>query len=73
MKGADLLRHLRRLARRRGWTFAWHPGLGKGSHGKLFINGRQTTVCDPKRELATGTLHAMLRQLDISIADLHED
>jgi len=73
VKGAEFLRRLKRLARRRGWAFAWHPGLGKGSHGKVFMNGVQTTVCDPKREVKTGSLHGMLRQLGISAADLFED
>jgi mRNA interferase HicA len=73
VKGVEFLRRLKRLARRRGWAFAWHPGLGKGSHGKLFLNGRQTTVCDLKREVATGSLHGMLRQLDISTADFFEE
>ncbi len=73
VKGAELLRRLRRLAHRRGWACAWHPGLGKDSHGKLFMNGRQTTLCDLKREVKAGSLHGMLRQLGISVADLFED
>jgi mRNA interferase HicA len=72
VKGSEFLRRARRLARRRGWTFAWHPEHGKGSHGTLYLNGRVTTVCDLKRELKKGTLHAMLAQLAIELRDLLE-
>ena len=70
MKAGEFLRLTRRLARRRGWTFAWHPNLGKGSHGKLFVNGRQTTLRDLKSELTKGSLHGLLRQLDITLDEL---
>lgn len=73
MKGAEFLRRVQRLARRRGWTHAWYPNLGKGSHGKLFVNGRQTTLRYLKGELTKGSLHGLLRQLDITLDDLLED
>ena len=61
------------MASRRGWTFACHPNLGKGSHGKLFVNGRQTTLRDLKGELTKGSLHGLLKQLGITIEDLLEN
>ena len=43
---------------------------GKGSHGTLFYGSRFTIVRNPKDELKTGTLHAMLTQLGLSHEDL---
>ena len=44
--------------------------LGKGSHGILKLDGRKTMLRNPKDELKTGTLHAMLKQLGLSDQDL---
>ncbi len=43
---------------------------GKGSHRTLYQGDRLTIVRNPKDELKTGTLHAMLAQLGLTIADL---
>ena len=43
---------------------------GKGSHGTLYYGSARTIVQDLKRELPTGTLHAMLEQLGLSLSDL---
>ncbi|HEV8713703.1 MAG TPA: type II toxin-antitoxin system HicA family toxin [Candidatus Binatia bacterium] len=43
---------------------------GKGSHGTLFYGTRFTIVRNPKDELKTGTLHAMLDQLGLRLEDL---
>lgn len=72
MKGAEFLRRVRKLARRRGWEHKWRPGQGKGSHGTLYLNGRLTTVRYLKDDLKKGTLQAMLKQLDITLDDLRE-
>ena len=39
------------------------PGVGKGSHGRLHVGGRFTTV--PRKELGKGLLAAMLKDLGI--------
>ena len=70
MRGGELLRLLRRLARSRGWTFDWRPDLGKGSHGRLLMNGRRTIIPDLKAELKTGTLHGILKDLGVDRSDL---
>ena len=36
----------------------------------LYLGARLTIVRNPKDELKTGTLHAMLRQLSLSLSDL---
>lgn len=73
MKGGELLRHLRRLAHARGWTFDWRPDLGKGSHGRLLMNGRRTIIPDLKAELKTGTLQGILKNLDLDKNDLERN
>lgn len=72
MTGAEFLRRIRALGKRRGWQFEWHPDQGKGSHGTLLLNGRLAVVRHLKAELKTGTLHAMLRQLRITLRDLRD-
>jgi len=66
MRGAEFLRCVRRYAKVRGLPCAWHPGLGKGSHGVLTLGTRRTVVRNPKDELKKGTLHAMLTQLGLT-------
>jgi mRNA interferase HicA len=43
---------------------------GKGSHVTLYFGTCMTIVRNPKSELKTGTLHAMLKQLGILEQDL---
>lgn len=44
---------------------------GKGSHGTLRLGDRITIVRNLKDELKTGTLHAMLKQLGLTLEDLN--
>jgi hypothetical protein len=67
--GAELLRHLRELARRRGQGFRFDPRRGKGDHGTVYFGGRRSLL--PGRgELKTGTLHGILRDLGLRLDDL---
>ena len=43
---------------------------GKGSHGTLYFGASRTILQDLKKELPAGTLHAMLRQLGLTVKDL---
>ena len=70
MKGNEFLKRIRRLAKDRGLVYEWHPNLGKGSHGVLKLGNRRTVLRNPKDELKTGTLHAMLKQLDLKPEDI---
>jgi predicted RNA binding protein YcfA (HicA-like mRNA interferase family) len=42
---------------------------GKGSHGTLYVGAGKTTVQDLKREVPTGTLRAMIEQLELEPED----
>jgi mRNA interferase HicA len=70
MKGNEFIRKVRKLGRQRGVRVAFVPERGKGSHGTLYYGDKLTIVRNPKDELKTGTLHAMLAQLGLTLAEL---
>lgn len=70
LRGNEFIRRVREHAKAQGVRCEWHANLGKGSHGVLIFGDRRTTVRNPKDELKVGTLHAMLRQLGLSISDI---
>jgi len=70
MKPAILLRKLRRLATRRGWS--WREEAGKGSHRKIWLNGQRSVVPVHSHDVPPGTLRAILRDLSITQADLED-
>ena len=67
MKSAELVRHLRRLATRRGWAIEVREG---GSHTRITLNGSQTTVPRHAKDLGTGLFQAIRKQLGLSPDDL---
>jgi hypothetical protein len=69
MKPANLLRILRRLATRRGWSFAVTEG---GRHTKVWLNGRFTTLPRHPVDLKTGLFRGILKDLNLTEADLEE-
>jgi predicted RNA binding protein YcfA (HicA-like mRNA interferase family) len=70
VRGSEFLRKLQRLARLRGIHFQYEAGLGKGSHGRVWLDTASTTLKDPKKELGTGLLREMCRDLKIETRDL---
>jgi len=70
MTGNEFIRRVRRLGHQRGVRVAFVPERGKGSHGTLYYEERLTIVRNPRDELKTGTLHAMLTQFGLSRDDL---
>lgn len=71
MTGAELVRRLRRLARKRGVAFRFDARHGKGDHGMLHYDARRAILGD-QGELPKGTLHAILKQLGLGSEDLRE-
>ncbi len=67
MTSREFIRRARRYARQTGQTFSFDPAHGKGSHGRLYVGSRFTTV--KQGELSRGLVAAMLRQLDIDRED----
>lgn len=72
VKGSELVRRIRKLGRKRGISVAFRAERGKGSHGTLYFGSRFTVVRALKDELKTGTLHAMLKQLGLTLEDLQD-
>jgi mRNA interferase HicA len=72
VKGSEFIRRVRRAGRRRGISVEFRPERGKGSHGTLYYGSHFTVLRNPKDELKTGTLHAMLKQLGLTLEDLDE-
>ena len=61
MRGNEFIRSVQKHAKRRNIICEWRPDRGKGSHGLLILGDRRTVVRNPKKELKTGTYHAMLK------------
>jgi mRNA interferase HicA len=70
MTGAELIRAIRKLGRRRGVEVRFAARRGKGSHGTLYFGDRKTVVKDRKKELSSGLLADVLRQLGLEPRDL---
>jgi len=68
--GNEFIRKVKRLGRKNDVAVQFVARRGKGSHGTLFYGARVTIVRNPKDELKTGTLHAMLDQLGLRLEDL---
>jgi len=70
MKGAEFLRKVKRIGERRGIAVRFEAKRGNGSHGTLYFGSSRTILQDLKKDLPSGTLHAMLRQLGLTMKDL---
>jgi hypothetical protein len=70
LKGGEFLRKLHSLARRKSVPYLFVPAKGKGSHGKAYFGTASTIVKDRKKELGTGLLRQMCKDLGISPEDL---
>jgi hypothetical protein len=64
----DLLGRLRRLATRRDWPIkeVW----GKGSHLKVWLNGRRTVIPCHRGDIPDGTFGRIKKDLGLADADL---
>jgi mRNA interferase HicA len=70
VKGVELLRKLRKLGRRRNVPVTLIHSRGKGSHAMIKFGDLVTTIPDLQRQLKTGTLHAILKDLGLATDDL---
>ena len=67
MNRDQLIRNLRRYARRHGIAFEVFLGKGKGSHYLVELGDRRTTIQD---KLNPGRIERILKQLLVDPADL---
>lgn len=70
MKGNEFIKRIRKYGKQHGIHVKWMDERGKGSHGTLYLGHHYTVVCNPKDELKTGTLNAMLKQLGLKKEDI---
>ncbi len=70
MNGKEFIRRVRKIGKSRGLAFSVDEARGKGSHITLYLGDNLTIVRNPKDDLKTGTFHAMLKQLGISIDEI---
>jgi mRNA interferase HicA len=68
--GAEFIRRLRRLARKRRVAFVMDTRRGRGSHRIVYFGARRTTVKDLKEEIGKGLLRQMCSDLGIDPTDL---
>jgi mRNA interferase HicA len=70
MKGNEFIKRVRKLAKTRGVVCLVDEARGKGSHLTLYFGDNLTILRNPKDELKTGTFHAMLKQLGITLDEI---
>ena len=70
MDGREFLRRLRRLGRANGVTVRYDGRPGKGSHGRVYYGTAFTTIKALKKEIGSGLLSKMLKDLQLTRDDL---
>jgi mRNA interferase HicA len=69
-KGSEFERRVRKLARERKLRCEFIPGLGKGSHGRIYLSQEFTTLKDRKKEIGRDLPAKMCADLKIDPHDL---
>ena len=69
MKGKGFIDKVRTIARERGVLSRIDTKRGKGSQFTIYYGTRKTVVKDRRKELPTGLLSAMARQLGLTSDD----
>lgn len=70
MNGAEFIKKVKRYGKERGLLVRFDEEHGKGSHGRLYLGLRFTTLKDRRKEIGKGLLKAMCDQLGIELRDL---
>ena len=70
VKGSEFERRVRKLARERKLACQFIAGMGKGSHGRLYLGQEFTTLKDRKKEIGRDLLAKMCADLKIDPRDL---
>ena len=70
MNGSELLKKLKKIAKERKINLELVKSHGKGSHCTLHFGDKKTTMKDPKKEIGSGLLKAMLDRLGLKKKDI---
>ena len=65
MNTPEFVRKLRRWARKRSIYFDVKNHESKGSHRTIYLGAQRTTVPWTTKDLTTGTVRGVLKQLDV--------
>ena len=70
MKAPEFVRRVRKFGRKNGIPVRYDPRRGVGSHGKLYVGDRATTIIDLRHEIGPKLLNKMCRQLGVDWKDI---
>lgn len=70
MNGQEFLKRLRRLGKANGVVVRYDGKPGKGSHGRVYYGAAFTTIKHPAKEIGSGLLGKMLKDLQLTKDDL---
>jgi predicted RNA binding protein YcfA (HicA-like mRNA interferase family) len=70
MRGSEFLNRLKRLGKINGVAVRYDGKPGKGSHGRVYYDTAFTTVKDLRKEIGSGLLNKMLKDLGLTKDDL---
>ena len=70
MNGQEFLKRLRRLGKANGVKVQYDGKPGKGSHGRVYYGAAFTTIKNPTKEIGSGLLSKMLKDLQLTKDDL---
>jgi mRNA interferase HicA len=70
MNGKEFIKRVRKIGKSKGLSFSVDEARGKGSHVTLYLGDNLTIVRNPKDDLKSGTFHAMLKQLNITLDEI---
>lgn len=70
MDGNELLKKIKKLAKRKNKHLELFRAHGKGSHSTLKFGDKKTIIKDLKKEIGPGLLSKMLKQLEIDKDEL---
>lgn len=66
----ELLKKLKKYAKKHALEYHWETTRGKGGHGTVHIGDKFTVVPTARGELKTGTQKAIIKQLGLKDEDL---
>lgn len=72
MTGNEFIKRIKKLSKERGLFCKVDKKRGKGSHVTLYYGDKRTIVRNPKDELKTGTLNAMIKQLGLNQREIQD-
>lgn len=70
MTGKEFVKRLHKLSKSRQIEMRIESKRGKGSHVTLYFGENYAVIPDLKKELKTGTLSAILKQLGLEKGDI---